>query len=350
MSDPETALVSTQLAAFWVVGPLYGINLTLAILATVLLFRRGFVRGPNRYLVITIGLQLAICTAHTVTLVVQMIRAFIGHPDFEERVQYLQHQEYPIVLAQQALWVLNTIIGDCFMIWRVYAVWNKNIILCLPFFVLEVVLIISSSYAVHAQGLVKPGDLFILPLRRWLTISCVTSLLIQCGGICLIGWRALSTPTRVTSSPRRRFSILKILATIVDSGVIYAIAFLMVLIAFSSEWLSIAIFAAMLGQISATVPLSIVLRECWKASRDDELHTRTRPGILTPNVYDLQERNVSQLSRSSSDGPANLNVVVMRATHHHADPLMSGSKSEKPPPSPPSTPRRLSMYNMPAQK
>ncbi|KAI0320220.1 hypothetical protein OF83DRAFT_628939 [Amylostereum chailletii] len=195
-------------------------------------------------------------------------------------VEYLTHQEFPVVLAQQALWFINTILGDCFMIWRVFIVWEKNVILCIPFLVCEIALIgapqdhsprrpnTCSSFLVEFN----PCSEHCGPSKQRVRLSC--SSMVHCS----------EHPVPSDSNGRHRPDRME---SLVDP-----------------DKVSSAIFAALAGQISATVPLSIMLRECWKASRDIDIRS------LSPSR-----------SRTPTDDHINL-VVIKRDTHLHVDPSL----------------------------
>ncbi|KAI0315035.1 hypothetical protein OF83DRAFT_389463 [Amylostereum chailletii] len=318
----DTSPAVTLLVSTWVGGPLYGVNIVLLVLSIFMLSRRGFVKS-NRVLLFMIILQFLISTGDICTLVVQMIRGFISAPEKDPQfgtLLYVLDQSSPEHVAQEAFYIMNSQVGDWFLTWRVFIVWDKSLVLTLPLIVMNIVVFVSSCIGLRNLALLGPRDLvFVNRVRIWFAIVVVVSLTIQFFGTLLIAWRAWETPTAVQSSKRKKFDPARILFVIVDSGALYSVTSLLVLAFYLSEANVSAILVSIVSQLSATVPMTIVMRECWKASHSQ--------GPLLPrnaivvDSYDMPQRNRSPLSGRFSPGDDNVQVSVMKSIH--ADSLVS---------------------------
>ncbi|KZV76744.1 hypothetical protein PENSPDRAFT_342213 [Peniophora sp. CONT] len=225
--------------------------------------------------------QFLISTGHAVSLIFQAIRGFIDPPSLplasstawhslppgvSRTEAYFQNLSSPEHTVEVALYILNSFVTDCFMTWRVYVVWNSQVALATPFIILNTVILVFSALAVQNNTQVNYDLLKYFGgsgRHRILTVWAV-SLVTQTAGSLLIAYRRMSTPVYVAPTKGSRWcKLTTAVCVIIDSGAIYTLGIMLTLGFYLHERAEGAIVIAILGQISATVPLSIILREWW---------------------------------------------------------------------------------------
>ncbi|KAI0031799.1 hypothetical protein K488DRAFT_86478 [Vararia minispora EC-137] len=182
--------------------------------------------------------------------------------------------------------------------WRVHVVWDKNVIVAIPFIILTIAsssmffyvsphifvplsrgmcgtTVLGVATVVNIRTVGNPSD---PGLVRLSTATWALYLAVQGGGPCIIAWRKLATPVVVANNKGAEHSPCGILWLIVESGCMYGITTLFTL-AFSFHQPALAnVLISALGQIAVLVPLSITLRELWKkehAYRMDKVNMHT---------------------------------------------------------------------------
>ncbi|KAI0312804.1 hypothetical protein OF83DRAFT_609605 [Amylostereum chailletii] len=300
--SPECA----ALVSAWVVGPLG-------------------MKGPNCIIFAVVLLQAAVSTGHVVVLVVRMVREFVSVASTPgETLAYLQNDALPEHVAQEAFYLLNSQIGDWFLVWRVYVVWNRNIRLCAPFYVLTRIAVCGCIGLVSLSHLGPTDTVFVDGTSLWFLVSVILSLAVQCSGTFLIAWRAWSTPTIVRQTNTTRCDLVWILCALVDSGFLYMSTTFFVLAFVSRQLNAGAVLSAMLGQISATVPLTIVIRECWKASRAESRLSGSQCTLVVDNSAE-QRRSRPNGFVAAEDRTVLMNLM-RRDMHPKSDFLESAKK------------------------
>ncbi|KAI0261123.1 hypothetical protein BC834DRAFT_972910 [Gloeopeniophorella convolvens] len=255
------------LISSWVVGPLWGMNLCIYVLCAHVLYIKGL-KGPNLFLLIVATTQFALATGHVITLLVQLIRGFVGAGGaLVGPSLYLLDQSTPEHVAQEVLYITNSLIGDAILIWRLYIIWGRNVWLCVPFVILCIATAVSGYTALgNLAQLSATGTVFLLRVHNWLIATWSLSIATQFGATLLIGyrfWRSIQWNARSTSRGIRA-SRLSLLWILVESGALYSVTTIF-LLGFSSTNTG-ALFAASLGQISALAPTLIIVRAGLKSA------------------------------------------------------------------------------------
>ncbi|KAH8984386.1 hypothetical protein EDB86DRAFT_153961 [Lactarius hatsudake] len=269
-----------SLVSSWVVGPLYGINICVYILCIHVLYMKGL-RGLNLMMLIVASVQFALATGHVITLLVQLIRAFIGAAGtLDGPSNYLLDQSTPEHVAQEVLYITNSLIGDAIMIWRLWIIWNRNFWLCVPFIVLCIASGVTGYTALVNLARLTPADtVFLSRVHNWLIATWALSIATQLGATLLIGYRFWKS-IQWNSSKGLRASRLSVLWILVESGALYSVTTIF-LLGFSSTNTG-AIFAASLGQISALAPTLIIVRAGLKSSGTSSSFTPAKGSINNP--------------------------------------------------------------------
>lgn len=336
---------TASLVSSWVVGPLYGINICVYILCVHVLYMKGL-KGLNLMMLVVSSVQFALATGHVITLLVQLFRAFISAAGtLEGPSLYLLDQSTPEHVAQEVLYITNSLIGDAILIWRLWVIWGRNLWLCVPFIVLCIASGVTGYTALANLARLTPADtVFLSRVHNWLIATWVLSIATQLGATLLIGYRFWKSIQ--WNSKGIRASRLSILWIVVESGALYSITTVF-LLGFSSTNTG-AIFAASLGQISALAPMLIIVRAGLKSSGSPSSFTPAKGSINNPYSSQAPRPTIDIESRSGSREGDPMVVHIRKATEIRLDDMKPGdmgriSSSEERSSS--TTPKLMSPYD-----
>lgn len=298
-------------------------------------------RGPNLMMLIVSSVQFALATGHVITLLVQLIRAFIGAAGtLDGPSLYLLDQSTPEHVAQEVLYITNSLIGDAILIWRLWIIWGRNNWLCVPFIVLCIATGVSGYTALaHLARLNSTGSVFLTRVHNWLISTWVLSLATQLGATLLIGykfWKSIRWHTKGIRASR-----LSILWILVESGALYSVTTLF-LLGFSSTNTG-AIFAAALGQISALAPTLIIVRAGLKSSGSPSSSFSPAKGSINNPYYPSPppRSSIRDIESRSGDDDDPMVVHIRKATEIRLDDMKPRELSSADERSPNATPMLL---------
>lgn len=277
-------------------------------------------RGLNLMMLIVSSIQFALATGHVITLLVQLIRAFIGAAGtLDGPSLYLLDQSTPEHVAQEVLYITNSLIGDAMLIWRLWIIWNRNFWYCFPFIVLCIASGVTGYTALGNLANLTPADtVFLSRVHNWLVATWVLSVATQFGATLLIGYQ-IWRYTQWSNSKGLRASRLGVLWILVESGALYSVTTIF-LLAFS--WTNTgAIFAASLGQISALAPMLIIVRAGLKSSGSQSSFTPAKGSINNPYYSGQPTRPITRDIESVSREDDPVVVHIRQATEIRLDDL-----------------------------
>ncbi|KZV76737.1 hypothetical protein PENSPDRAFT_341975 [Peniophora sp. CONT] len=332
LSLPTSAILAALCSA-----PLYGVNCILVgLCAYVLTRKRGF-KNSNWPLAVVIGVQWIVCTGHFASLFAQLIRGFIHPPQLPSSepalgiihailgngatntTAYFLDQSSPEHTAEVVFYIFNSLVADCFMTWRVYVVWDRRAWLAAPFITLNIVTLVFGALVVKSETQVwfELSKYFTGLGRQRVLTMWAASVATQTSGTVLIAYRELSTPVYVPSTNRHRYCTMSSAAcAVIDSGAMYTISIILTLAFYTHRRAEGAVIAAVLGQIAATVPLSIILREWWKTVMPGTLRGPLIPrSALLQDNLEMEHRGALQLPAEHSRERSGVNISVVKATH-----------------------------------
>ncbi|KAI0056857.1 hypothetical protein BV25DRAFT_1920602 [Artomyces pyxidatus] len=311
------------LVASWVVGPLYGINICVFVLCLRVLHLKGL-RGANLALFMTAVVQFLISTGHVITLLVQLIRGFItSATTLDGPAIYFLNQATEHI-AQEMLYISNSLIGDAILIWRLYIIWGRNIWLTAPFVTLLAKVVLTPVAFCIATGICgytavanvaqlnDTGSIFISRIHNWLLATWALSIATQFGATLLIAYKIWASVSWNAFGVRgSRLSILWIL---VESGAAYSVTTIF-LLGFSKTNVG-AIFVASLGQISAIAPTLIVVRTGLKSS---QYLSPSSKGSINDIYNHTPRRSVFKDISGKNDESGATIIHITKATQIHLD-------------------------------
>jgi len=125
---------------------------------------------------------------------------------------------------------------------------------------------------------------------------------------------------------------LHVIGVIIDSGAIYLSTFGIGLGLYLGKNAGGSVVIAIVGQISATVPLSIILRDWWKLTYYKESTPRHIPGlplktIITDNCQ--SQGSMTPLESGISSGDGSMVVRIIKSTHRKIDDELLESREDK---------------------
>ncbi|KAI0320389.1 hypothetical protein OF83DRAFT_1169332 [Amylostereum chailletii] len=255
----DISIPASALIAGWVAGPLYGINVTLFALCLITFQKRGL-KHNNRILLVASIIQILLCTAHVVALLVQIFRGFVVLANNPQRsFLYIIDQSTPEHVTQELVYFTNSLICDGILIWRCYIVWNRSLRLCIPLGAMFTGTAICSYAAIGNLAQLRSDDpVFVSHLGDWLLAMWSLSIAVQVSATLLIAWKIWRTVSwRGMGARRNQLSVFWI---IIESGALYSFSTILVLAFYSAKANCGAILGSILGQLSATVPYLILVR------------------------------------------------------------------------------------------
>ncbi|KAI9434588.1 hypothetical protein H4582DRAFT_2175182 [Lactarius indigo] len=281
-------------------------------------------------MLIVASVQFALATGHVITILVQLIRAFIGAAGTLDGPSiYLLNQSTPEHVAQEFLYITNSLIGDAILIWRLWIIWNRNFWLCVPFIILFAGYIgLANLASVDPTKAVSLSHLQDWPYATW-----AFSLATQLGATLLIGYQFWKSIQR--DSMRLGASHLSIFWILVESGALYSVTTTFLLGFSSKSTNTSALFAAALGQISALAPTLIIVRAGLKSSGTSSSFIPAKGSINNPYYSPPPPQNVRRDIESGSAHDDSTVVDIKKLTEIHLDTmkpvlLVMGSSPESP--------------------
>ncbi|KAI0261167.1 hypothetical protein BC834DRAFT_972945 [Gloeopeniophorella convolvens] len=317
----DLSWIQATLIAGWIVGPFWGMNVCVFILCVHVLQMKGL-KGSNLYLFIVASVQFGLSTGHLITLLVQLNRGFIGAAGtLDGPSLYLLKQYTPEHVAQEVLYITNSLIGDAILVWRLFIIWNRNIVLCSPFIVLCVATGVCGYVAMGNLAMLNDsGTVFASRVHNWLLAYWSLSIATQFGATLLIGyrfWRAIQWHSKGIKASR-----MSVLWILVESGAMYSVTTI-ILLGFSSSN-SGAIPAAALGQISALAPTLIIVRAGLKTPGSLGSFVPAKGSISSPYRpgYSPAARHTGSHDMEPGTRPADEVVVhIRKATEYRLEDL-----------------------------
>ncbi|KZV75385.1 hypothetical protein PENSPDRAFT_647178, partial [Peniophora sp. CONT] len=298
----------TSLLEAWLVGPIYGASasaILVAICVHQLTTHKRQFPGIARALLATTCLLAVTTTAHAGLALADLIIGFTG----DDSLQYFENAGRPVVLAVLVIYAINVHAGDIFMAWRTYVMCGHNKMLAICYASLLLAFLGASIAALYT--FTAAGTLAESRAHAWTVTAWAMSVALQTSGSILIGWRIMATPV---ASPRT-FDPWLVLWVFVDSGALYTCVTILALsLSFPISTASYVLTFA-LGQISAFVPLTITLRECWKTQAE-----LARQRVNATSTFLINERIHARRSSISLSRPRNslepqVSVDILTFTH-----------------------------------
>ncbi|KAI0660062.1 hypothetical protein C8Q70DRAFT_1053304 [Cubamyces menziesii] len=187
-------------------------------------------REPNYKMV---SLSVALLIGSTAHMIIDFIRACRGLVLKRESYPggpiafFTQPSEWTFV-AKNAVYTVQTLLGDGILIYRCYVVWQTWIVVAFPI-LLWFLSAASGVLAVHSVSVLPfgIGTVFLTSVRRWITAFFASTLATNFSVTILLAYKIWITDRRVARM--RQDSLLPVVRVIADAGVLYSVTLAAVL-------------------------------------------------------------------------------------------------------------------------
>ncbi|KAI0318074.1 hypothetical protein OF83DRAFT_66466 [Amylostereum chailletii] len=264
MPHSDISLTYASFVGGWLTGPLYGLNVGLFIVCVRMLYHD--VSSIRRRILLSLAcIQMAIATAHAICTFIFLIKGFVQNANSPNgTLFYFINQSTPEHVTQELLFFLNYIISDGILVWRCWVVWGHSLWICIPLGVMVLGTAVSGFTTVGKIAQLTSTEV-LFDVQDWTTATFSISLGTQVISTALIAWKIMSTMGWKSKSARK--DQLAIVWMIVESGAVLTISTIVVLTLFLLGMNAGAILAPIIGQLSFTVPTSIVVRVGMKREK-----------------------------------------------------------------------------------
>ncbi|KAJ7627697.1 hypothetical protein DFH06DRAFT_1339204 [Mycena polygramma] len=203
-----------------------------------------------------------------------------------------------IFILKNVLYSVQTIVGDGFIIFRVYKVWGANKVVYMPFLLCFLASIATAVGTLVTQALRKPSQsLFSGALHDWPLASYIMTLVINVGCTALIAYR-IWTVIRDTKMLEVG-TLVPVAVVIVESGLVYSVSVVVLLSLYMSNSGAYKIPQDALMQIIGLVFCAIIASVGLGLSDSkDTTNNSTRPSAMRFGTFSSR---VGIDSRANSD-------------------------------------------------
>ncbi|KAI0771398.1 hypothetical protein BC629DRAFT_1595639 [Irpex lacteus] len=237
----------------WLTAYLFGILTLIGIAYVRLAIAQGLHNQTDRAMCGVIVLQFLIAGFHCGLCLQQTLFAFLAAPSAEA---YSLEQTEPTHVAQHGLYLINNIIADSVLVWRLYVVYNKNKWICIPYLVF--IMGTLACFIGILFTLCRPLELpiiFIARLGGWQETYWGLSIVIQVSASCLIAFKILDIHRHAPRSLKYSRT-MSVFWMILESGATLGCTTVVALSLYLSHKIAGGVITAIGGQLAALVPAS----------------------------------------------------------------------------------------------
>ncbi|KAL7279004.1 hypothetical protein ACG7TL_006836 [Trametes sanguinea] len=180
--------------------------------------------GVNHKMVAMSCLLLVCSTAHMIIDIVRTCRGFVFERDTYPGgpVAFFAQPSESTFVAKNAVYTVQTVLGDGILIYRCYIVWQSWLIIAFPL-VLWVWIGVVGILCVHSAAVVPQGagTVFLTDVGRWITAFYSSTLATNFIVTILLGYKIWMTNRRIARM--RQNSLLPVVRVIADAGILYSV-------------------------------------------------------------------------------------------------------------------------------
>lgn len=223
----DITLPQASLLALFLETLFYGVFLTLYWLTLVILLKKC---GIQRNLLIPVAtLLLCIATTHLIIDLVRALEAFVSSVHTVGADAYYSNLASPLELAKTALYITQPTIADAVLVWRCYVLNNRSLLVGIPGCIVLLTNGATGYYVVWSLSQAGVGSTVYTTAHGLITTFYTLTILINVICTTLISWRIYRSRRSISDGPA---ALLPVLIVIVESGALYAISVLALLLAF----------------------------------------------------------------------------------------------------------------------
>jgi hypothetical protein len=290
---------SAELIALSLEAVLYGLYVSLFAGCVSVLYNKRRRRGGGNYRLILVSTTLfVLITWHLVLDVVRLYLAFHGSETNEGADLYYVNVTSTASIMKTAVYLLETIVSDLFILYRCYIVWNASI----PIVILPVILYIADIatgiWSTYTLSRVGQNIVFNQKQERITNsfFACTLALNAVCTG--LIAFRIWRTQKH-TRDAKMGSNLVQVSIIVIESGAIYLSALTCLVATYATNSISFNIFLDMTSPIIGIVFSLIIVRIGRGISSEDN----------RPSHNSISYSMPSKSTSTRSNGP-----IVFRTT------------------------------------
>ncbi|KDR79637.1 hypothetical protein GALMADRAFT_137431 [Galerina marginata CBS 339.88] len=216
---------SVTLVSIFVESVLYGLFIVLFIASTIIQLRksRGQGNALNRPMLIASFTMFVLATVHIAIDLRRALTAFIGSAGRGGPIALLGQVNAPTYLLKNGAYVVQALVGDAFIIYRLNLVWNGNKLVVYPVLVSFIASIGVGIGALQEVGRASPdASVFVASIQHWIASLFTLTLLTNFSSTTLIAFRIWSTHRQTKDIVGSGRGILPAMVVIIESGSIYS--------------------------------------------------------------------------------------------------------------------------------
>jgi len=290
---------------------LYGAYAILFGLCVYVLLKRRVKGAVNKPFLITALLAFTLNTGHIIVGIVRALQAFSDEGSSSSAIDYYAQSWLPLDIIRQVLMVTTSLVADIMVTYRCYLVWSCQWTVIVAPVILLVAAAVAAFVSVYNFSQLKPGQPFLnsnninwgyASFILWLaTIVLLTSLIVY-----RLRFIALQTRALLGKEHGNRYNY--IMTVILESGVIYALSALALLILCIMRSVYQAVAFDAIAQITGITATLIIVRiglgtitEGMSTDEYGSQETHTRRGRpLRVSIFNIH----NSASELESTGPS----------------------------------------------
>ncbi|KAH9912966.1 uncharacterized protein BXZ73DRAFT_82059 [Epithele typhae] len=234
-SGSQFPLARAELIALFIESVVFGVFTILCALSVWILFsreRRQARTRLNRILILTSILMWLLSAVHLCLDIQRVTVAFIiENTSPDGPLNFFLRISNPTFLAKMAVYIANTLVGDAFMVFRLYVIWARDVRVVLLPGALILTTAVAGFGAVYKMAVTTgPTSIFDPAFQPWLRAFFILSLIVNLLASGLISARILwaSRQLRRDSPAAAAASRWEIVETVVQSAAVYSAVILAV--------------------------------------------------------------------------------------------------------------------------
>ncbi|OAX35329.1 hypothetical protein K503DRAFT_374291 [Rhizopogon vinicolor AM-OR11-026] len=221
------AIMSTVLE-----GILYGFSILMFVGTMWTLTHKNRTQAVNRPIATVAILLLLLSTAHMIVDIVRIEEGLVkyrhtfkgGPPAFFADVAQVTF------VTKNAIYIMQTLLGDGVVIYRCYVVWQSMLIIILP----SILWCITGFTAVYSisQATSNAGNIFAPATGQWIQAFFASTLSTNLLSSGLLAYRIWMIECSISTSRTRSGSTMPVLRVLVDAALLYSVTLLPALVCF----------------------------------------------------------------------------------------------------------------------
>ncbi|KDQ53875.1 hypothetical protein JAAARDRAFT_38840 [Jaapia argillacea MUCL 33604] len=296
LAEAQLLAIFVESIAFGMFVVLYGISLW------VLRKKTRTQERKNRLLIIVITIMMILAIAHLAIDLARLLDGFITNGvTADATVAFYANLSHPTEYSKTAIYVTQTLIGDAFVIYRTWVVWNRTWwVTVIPTLLLVGNAITGYGCSYQMSKTVPGASVFISSLSTYITaFFCMT---FATNVICTLMIAGRLMMRQKTIGSHTKHSLWPVVSMVVESGAIYSAALIAFLIAYlvnsNGQYPALDIIQPLIG---VTFSLILVRVGLGLSSGVSDPTAPTRHGEGSQFPMGPLSINVSRLVEQDSD-------------------------------------------------